>query len=172
MSDVILSLGATHVRRVPGETQLLLHGDPDDRGVLAACCGVDLTDVMLTSVRTASWSSLHLSPDEWLLVGPEGAGADMISRLGRAPVAHSLVDIPDRSVALDLSGPGASDLLAGGCPLDLDAIADGGCTRTLFGKVTILLWRRGNDWRISHARSFDNYVIDLLRAIAADLVEV
>ncbi|WP_445192391.1 sarcosine oxidase subunit gamma [Sphingomonas sp. Tas61C01] len=171
MSEPILSFGATRLRRPPADTQLLLHGDPGDRAALANCCGVELTDVTLTSAKTGGWSSLHLSPDEWLLVGPAGTGTDVISRLGAAPVAYSLVDISDRSSTLDLSGPGATGLLAGGCPLDLDAVPDGGCTRTLFGKVTILLWRRGDDWRISHARSYDDYIIDLLRAVADDLVE-
>lgn len=171
MSDPILTFGATRACRSPVDTQLLLHGDPHDRLALAACCGIDLTEAVLTSATTASWSSLHLSPDEWLLMGPADAGASMTARFDMAPVAHSLVDISDRSVALDLKGPGAIDLLAGGCPLDLDAFSQGGCTRTLFGKVTVLLWRRDRDWRIGYARSYDRYVVDLLRAIADDLVE-
>ena len=63
-------------------------------------------------------------------------------------------------------------LLNEGCPLDLDAAAfpPGRCTRTLFGKAEIVLWRRDVDaWRVEVARSFAPYLLALLREAAADL---
>lgn len=169
MSDLILTLGETSVSRAPDEAQLLLHGHPRDRAALSAIAGLDLSEAMLTSTMSGAWHALHLSPDEWVLVGPDAERADMARRLAEPSVALSLVDISDRSVGIDLDGPLADDLLAGGCPLDLPTVPSGGCTRTLFGKVTVLLWRRGGGWRLSHARSYDAYVVDLLRAVAEDL---
>lgn len=169
MSEPILSLAGAEARRASDDAQLLLHGDPRDQEALSALAGFKLPKTLLTAAGDNGWSALHLSPDEWLLIGPEAERTDMTARFEASPVALSLVDISHRSVAIDLSGPRAADLLAGGCPLDLDAIPDGGCTRTLFGKATVLLWRRGDDWRIAQARSYDTYVVDLLRAVAEDL---
>src|ERR687898_480955 len=61
---------------------------------------------------------------------------------GAAPPA-SLVDVSHRHRAFEVSGPAAAALLNEGCPLDLDdaAFPAGACTRTLFGKIEILLWR-------------------------------
>ena len=57
--------------------------------------------------------AVWLGPDEWLAVGevalPRGARA---------------VDVSDQRTALDVTGPAARELLAGGCTLDLDALAD------------------------------------------------
>ncbi|MBB4155658.1 sarcosine oxidase subunit gamma [Sphingomonas jinjuensis] len=169
MSDLILTLGDTSASRAPDEAQLLLHGHPRDRAALSALAGFDLSDTMLASTAGSGWHALHLSPDEWLLVGPNGGRGDMAARFAEAPIVLSLVDISDRSVGIDLTGPLADDLLAGGCPLDLATLSPGGCTRTLFGKVTVLLWRRDDGWRMSHARSYDAYVVDLLCAVAEDL---
>lgn len=171
MSDFLLTLADTRASRAPDETQLLLHGHPRDRTALSAIVGFDLPERMLTSATGGTWHALHLSPDEWLLVGPDRARAGMIARFAAPTIALSLVDVSDRSVGIDLSGPLADAFLAGGCALDLATILPGGCTRTLFGKATILLWRRGESWRLSYARSYDAYVVDLLRAVAQDLAD-
>ncbi|MFX8747406.1 sarcosine oxidase subunit gamma family protein, partial [Acinetobacter baumannii] len=68
----------------------------------------------------------------------EAAFAD---RLGQEP--HSLVDVSHRNTAIQIAGPAAADVLNAGCPLDLrlDAFPVGMCTRTLFAKAEIVLWR-------------------------------
>jgi sarcosine oxidase subunit gamma len=61
--------------------------------------------------------------------------------------------------------------LNGGCPLDLhaDAFPVGMCTRTVFGKSEIVLWRCAADcFHLEVARSFAAYVHALLGEIAVE----
>lgn len=152
---------------VARDAQWLLHAEPGDRVELAPAIGIELPDDMLRSATTGDWSALHLSPDEWLLVGVDPAASPRLIELHSIP--HSLVDVSHRSMAIDIDGAGATTLIAGACGLDLDTIPSGACTRTLFGKTTVLLWRRGESWRISYPRSFDGYVRTLIDAILPDL---
>jgi sarcosine oxidase subunit gamma len=81
-------------------------------------------------------------------------------------MAHSLVDVSQRQVALAVAEPGARDRLASGCPLDLDpeAFPVGMCTRTLFGKAEALLWRpSAEEYHLEVGRSFADYVRGCLR---------
>jgi heterotetrameric sarcosine oxidase gamma subunit len=71
------------------------------------------------------------------------------------------VDVSHRDTALTVSGPRAAWMVNAFCALDLHetAFPVGMCTRTVFGKATILLWRIAPDtFRIDVARSFAPYV--------------
>lgn len=77
-----------------------------------------------------------LGPDEYLALLdpgealPAGAGE---------PV--SVVDVSARSVGLVVEGARAAETIMAGCPLDLDRMAPGRATRTLFETVEIVIWR-------------------------------
>ena len=169
-----LSIAGTRflARRALADRQVLLHCDPDDAPELAKATGLHLPQVMLTSTQTGTWSALHLSPDEWLMIG-EKASPDLEPRFAEAARRFplSLVDVSERSLSIDIDGSDAALLLNGACPLDFDRFGPGSCTRTLFGKVTVMVWRRGQAVRMSYARSFDDYVCLLLAAVAVDLGE-
>jgi sarcosine oxidase subunit gamma len=123
-----------------------------------------------TACRTASLGARHalwLGPDEWLLVCTPGdaLGQDLAAALAGSP--HSLVEVSCRQTALIVSGSRATDLISAACPLDLglDAFPTGMCTRTLFGKAEIVLWRRAEaQFHIEVARSFAGYVWGLAAA--------
>ncbi len=173
MTDPMPAYPGLAVSRAATEPQWLLHADPDDAATLAAATGLRLPAAMLTSASGDGWTALHLSPDEWLLVGDaEADGGDLAARLEAVAVAHSLVDVSDRSIGLILKGPLAIAALAAGCPLDLERLPDGHCTRTLFGKVTVLLRRMAGDaWRLDYARSYDGYATGLVDVAARDAAE-
>jgi sarcosine oxidase subunit gamma len=119
-------------------------------------------------------AALWLGPDEWLLLAPESEGAALGTALARVIGAapHSLVEIGHRQVALEIAGRNAETLLSAGCPLDLDrsAFPVGMCTRTLFAKTEIVLWRQAEDrFRLEVARSFAAYLCGLLAEAAAEL---
>ena len=106
-------------------------------------------------------TALWLGPDETLLVG---AAQDLPEALHG--LAHALVDVSHRDVALDVEGPGAAQLLASAIMLDLapGAFPEGACARTLFGKAPVLVWRRGVEaFQLQTPRSCGVYVRDLLR---------
>jgi sarcosine oxidase, subunit gamma len=117
---------------------------------------------------------LWLGPDEWLLISAEHRADETAAalRAALAELAHSLVDVSHRQVALEVSGPDARALLAAGCPLDLDSSTFplGMCTRTLLGKAEIILWRIGAEaFRLEVWRSFAPYVSAFLAEAARGL---
>jgi sarcosine oxidase subunit gamma len=113
-------------------------------------------------------AALWLGPDEFLLLDPPQLPA---LRAALAPLPHSLVDVSQRQTAFTLSGP-ASSALSAGCPLDLDAevFTIGACTRTVFGKAEVVLWRIGPDiFHVEVWRSFAMYVTQLLALAASEV---
>jgi sarcosine oxidase, subunit gamma len=118
------------------------------------------------------WAALWLGPDEQLLIGPDADGPALAQRIESAmrSLPHALVDVSHRQCALELRGPLAAAMLNTGCPLDLalDAAPIGFCTRTVFAKAEIVLWRRADScFQLQTWRSFLPYVTGLL-AFAAE----
>lgn len=152
--------------------RLALHCNPADAPAFAEA-GLTLPADILRSTARDGWHALHLGPDEWLLVGPPDQREAMIARIGDVAVPHSLVDISARNVGVVIEGGDAATLLNSGCPLDLSdaAFPPGACTRTLFGKLTIMLWRPDERPRyiMEYTRSFDRYAVEFIRTVARDL---
>lgn len=144
-----------------------LHPIPDRARFSLRCAGTPpamLPVRPLTSIVEGARAVLWLGPDEWLLLAEPGTPA---------PEAEGLaaIDISHRHLGFTLEGPGAAAALNEGCPLDLDAAAfpPGACTRTLFGKIEIILWRRGAEsFEIEVARSFAEPLRSLLQATLRD----
>jgi sarcosine oxidase subunit gamma len=129
--------------------------------------GVELPMVPGRSNQYNDRVALWLGPDEWLVLAPAATGwPDWEGERGAA------IDIGDRQVGLRIAGRGAADALAVACPLDLapKACPVGFCTRTVFGKAEIVLWRREADvFHLEVWRSFAGYVLALLEAGVRDL---
>jgi sarcosine oxidase subunit gamma len=141
-------------------------------GAFGAAFGLALPDRPLTASAAGPRAALWLGPDEWLLLAEDASAATIIPALeaARAGAAAAITDISDRQAALELEGPIALDLLAEGCPLDLEAFPVNGCARTLFGKVEVVVWRRAAEWwRLEVARSFAPHLKAHLAEAAADL---
>lgn len=122
-------------------------------------------------------AALWLGRGEWLLLAPADERDRLVSaigaELGQAP--HALVDVSDASLAIELHGPEATDLLSAGCPLDFDlsAFPVDMCTRTLYGKAEIVLWRKQSDrFRIDVRRSFLPYMKGLLSEVMREQANV
>ena len=152
--------------------RIVLRCGPELLAPLGAAFGVALPDRLLTAVSLGPRAALRLGPDEWLLLAEGLPAAPLLTALeaARGGAAAALVDVTDRQIGLELEGPTALDLLAEGCPLDLEAFPVDGCSRTLFGKAEVVVWRRAAEWwRLEVARSFAPYLEALLTAAAADL---
>jgi len=120
-----------------------------------------------SGARAALW----LGPDEWLLIAegekPEAFGPTLEEGLKAEP--HSLVDISQRQLGLDLEGPNAARALNAGCPLDLGlgAFPVGTATRTMLSKAEIVLWRKAPQrFRVEVWRSFADYAVTFLTEAA------
>jgi sarcosine oxidase, subunit gamma len=140
---------------------------------LAGSFGVALPRVPCRSASAGTRHALWLGPDEWLLLAAEderdGIGGGLARALGDEP--YSLVDIGHQHVGLIVRGAACGEVLNTGCPLDLDQIAFpvGMCTRTVFEKAEIVLWRTESFvFRIEVWRSFVPYVHALLTEAARE----
>jgi sarcosine oxidase subunit alpha len=124
--------------------------------------GVLLPSVPCRSIISRDRAALWLGPDEWLILAPESA-FDLAAQATRAigEQAASIVDVSHRSQTLEITGPRAEWCLNGFCALDLDlhGFPVGMCTRTVFGKAEVVLWRIAPEvFHLDVARSFVPYV--------------
>ncbi|MEJ0071560.1 MAG: sarcosine oxidase subunit gamma family protein [Pseudomonadota bacterium] len=111
------------------------------------------------------------------MVGPPGDEAAILTAL-QATVPRALaatVDVSDSYTTLRLSGPGARDLLAQACPLDLHprCFAAGHCARSVLAKADILLHQRDDTPSFDiHVRwSHAAYLWEWLATAAADATQ-
>jgi sarcosine oxidase subunit gamma len=155
------------LRPLEAMTKLVLRGRPAAVDAAGRAFGVALPRLACRAATAGQRAALWLGPDEWLLMAPAAEREALIERLDSAlgQLAHALVDISDRDLALEISGPRAANVLNTGCPLDLDpsAFPVGMCTRTLIGKGQVVLWRTAADtFHVDAARSYSAYVWRLL----------
>jgi sarcosine oxidase subunit gamma len=147
--------------------RFILRGDRQVMSTAGEALGLSAPmDTCRASVR-AEAAGLWLGPDETLLLLPPAPARSWSAILGEAlsGLPHSLVDVSHRQTALEVGGPHAEAMLAVGCPLDLHSsvFPVGMCTRTVFAKSEIVLWRKGPDlFHIEVWRSFRAYVAALL----------
>ena len=128
----------------PPAQRLVVRGDASGLGLAIP----DACRAMVSGERALLW----LGPDEFLLLAPEGA---------EPPRLPGTVDVSHRDVGIGVTGPRAQWVINAFCALDLhhSGFPVGMCTRTVFGKAEIMLWRTAADtFRIEVARSFAPYV--------------
>jgi len=163
------------LKTLPPALRLVLHGDARARSLAAPHWGAGFSDTACRALVNGTRATLWLGPDEYLLLdsAPGASAGSAFETLERAlrDAPHALVDISHRQFALELNGPHASAILNAGCPLDLDPIEFpvGMCTRTVFAKADIVLWRTGADvFHIELWRSFAGYVSGMLAEVARE----
>lgn len=163
------------VRQLPPASRFVLRGGPQVLVAAVDAVGLPRSESVCRAVRNDGRAALWLGPDERLLLGPADAAQEMNGLLQRAltGLPHSLVETSHAQAALEMSGPRAATVLNTGCPLDLDSASFpvDMCTRTVFAKAQIVLWRTGpQTFRVETARSFAPYVIKVLAQAASEPV--
>lgn len=159
------------VTPAPPAARLSLRAPEESLNSLSRALGVTLPRAPKTSGRSKSGAraALWLGPDEWLVIDEDGA--DLFADAGKAKGLHSAVDVSHRNVALVVEGPGAEACLAAGCPQDLSpaSFPVGACSRTVLGKIEIVLWRTAEEsFRVEVWRSFSEFALDFLAEAARD----
>jgi len=159
------------LRPLPPASRFVLRGGSEALAAAADALGLQHSETPCRAVYDDVHAALWLGPDERLLIGPADASPEMEGLLRRALTGrpHSLVETSHAQTAFELSGSRAAAALNIGCPLDLDpaAFPVGMCTRTVFAKAQIVLWRTGPEtFLVETARSFAPYVTKIL-ALAA-----
>ena len=161
------------VRQLAPAARYILRGGPQTMVAAGGALGLEIsTAACRAATCVRSIASLWLGPDEQLLLAPEGLdlAAELAPTLRDLP--HSLVDVSHRQIALEVSGPHATALLNTGCPLELDpsAFPVGMCTRTVFSKAEIILWRPSEEvFHLEVWRSFAAYVSGFLAEAAREI---
>lgn len=163
---------------LPFLTMVNLRVDPSSEtaGRIETALGAPLPrrcgDTAASGPRTILW----LGPDEWLVLSPPSEAAAsrepeavalrepeavaLRDALGSDP--GSVVDVSANRTTLELSGPGARQVLEKGCPLDLHprAFGPGRAMSTTVGPVAVLLWQVDDapTYRLLPRSSFADYL--------------
>ena len=164
------------MRVKPPGSRLILQCDAAARSAAATVWGVPFSEEHCRAHSLGERATLWLGPDEHLLWQASRESLLPIADLEKALATHphSLVDVSHRQVALEISGPHAAVILAGACPLDLDAreFPVQMCTRTVLAKAEIVLWRTAPDaFHVEVWRSFQPYAQALLSEIGREFSE-
>jgi sarcosine oxidase subunit gamma len=131
--------------------------------IIGRAFGVALPREACRAAASGDRVALWLGPDEWLLIAPDGEATRLMAAMGEAlgPEPASLVEISDRQVAIEIAGEKATEAINAfnALDLDIDVFPVGMCTRTLFGKAEVVLWRTAPEtFRVEAWRSFAPYV--------------
>jgi sarcosine oxidase, subunit gamma len=161
------------LRQLPPASRLMLRGGPQVLAAAADALGLPHSETACRAVRNDGRAALWLGPDERLLLGPADAAQEMngLLQAALAGMPYSLVEVSHAQAGFELSGARAAAALNIGCPLDLDlaSFPVDMCTRTVFAKAQIVLWRTGPEmFRVETARSFAPYVTKVLALAARD----
>uniref|UniRef100_UPI000365814E sarcosine oxidase subunit gamma n=1 Tax=Nocardiopsis chromatogenes TaxID=280239 RepID=UPI000365814E len=170
------SPSAVRIAEVPFRAQVTLRVDP--RGAAAERIGAALGAALPGPggvARTERVAVLGLGPDEWLLVGPEGAAQGLQDTLTAAldRAFGAVVDVSAHRTIVEVSGPKALDVLSKGCALDLHprVFASDRCAQTDVGRTAAILMRHDvaatGFWVFVRA-SYARYLADWLTDAAAE----
>lgn len=166
--SVFAATGAA-ITLAPEAWRCSLRAGPDMVEVLGKALGIALPTGPKTSTTEGTRTALWLGPDEWLIIDTK---ADPCRALDTVEGLFSAVDISHRNTAVLISGPSAADILNAGCPqnLSLETFPVGACSRTIFGKVEVVLHRvKPTVFRMEVWQSFSRYAFDLLEDAARSI---
>jgi sarcosine oxidase, subunit gamma len=150
--------------------RLSLRARPEAVSALSKALGITLPSKPKSSEIKAIRTALWLGPDEWLVID---SSKNPMDDAVKAKVLNSAVDISHRNTAITVSGAAAEATLSAGCPqnLSLKAFPVGACSRTVLGKVEIVVLRTGPQaFRVECWRSFSDYVMTFLSDAARGAV--
>ncbi|MBN8644196.1 MAG: sarcosine oxidase subunit gamma [Planctomycetes bacterium] len=155
---------------LPPAERMSLRAPANSVAALTSALKIRLPNAPRQSAKSGQRTSLWLGPDEWLIL--DEGGGDPLADCRGVTALHSAAGISHRNVAIEVSGPGAAACLNSGCPRDLSlaAFPVGACSRTLLGKVEIIIYRTAEDtFRVECWRSFSDYVFEFLSVAAKDV---
>jgi sarcosine oxidase, subunit gamma len=160
------------VRPAPDAARFILRAGAEAAAHAGGAFGASPPARPCRAVTAGTRTSIWLGPDEWLLIAPGEDAAPLAAVLAAALAdgPHSLVDVSQRQIGLEVEGVLAARALNAGCPLDLGlaAFPVGMATRTLCAKCEIVLWRRSavrfhlEVWR-SYAEYAANFLVEAAR---------
>ena len=144
------------------------------RSAVAGVLGVAAPTEPNTVASSGDVSLLWLGPNEWLATAPTDK-SELVERLEAALSGqhHSVIDVSQGRVVLELEGPEARAVLAQGLSFDLrpQSFGPGRCAQTGLARVPVILQQIDPmpRFRIFVRASFAPYVTEWLRSTIAEL---
>lgn len=154
---------------LPPAERISLRAPAASIAALSKALGVKLPEKPKMSAAAKGRTALWLGPDEWLII--DTAGGDPLADCAAVKPLHSAVGVSYRNVAFSVTGPACEATLNAGCPQDLSlaAFPVGACSRTILGKIEIVLLRTAEDaFHVECWRSFSDYAWTFLSDAARD----
>ena len=154
---------------LPPAERMSLRAPTASIAALTKALGVALPTRPKASSAKGGRMALWLGPDEWLVI--DEAGGDPLADVAAVKALHSAVGVSHRNVGFAVTGPAAEATIRAGCPQDLSlaAFPVGACSRTILGKIEIVLVRTAEDaFRVECWRSFSDYAFTFLTEAARD----
>ena len=166
---------AVELSAAPSLAKFALRCRADAVAAAGQTFGTALPHEACRATVTGDRAALWLGPDEWLLFAAERDADAIVDQLAAAlgGTHHSLVDVSHRSCGFTVRGAQVPTVINHGCPLDLShaSFAVGMCTRTLFEKAEIILWRVDeHTYHVEIERSFAPYVWNMLIEVREEFV--
>jgi sarcosine oxidase subunit gamma len=155
---------AVRLREWPFLTMVNIRVEPGSEtavrieGVLGASLPQQCGDVTGNGAHSVLW----LAPDEWLVVS-QAAPESLVGSLQSAAEGGraQIVDVSANRTVVEVTGPGAREVLEKGCPIDLHprAFAENTAISTSLARVPVLLWKvDANTFRVMPRASLASYV--------------
>ncbi|MEO1104536.1 MAG: sarcosine oxidase subunit gamma family protein [Pseudomonadota bacterium] len=133
---------------------------------LSDALGLPLPARIGQGAATSEHTALRLGPDEWMIASRTGIELTE----PQTDTLFSLVDVSDRELTIEISGPGSLAALAAGCPRDLSGLAVGGGVRTVYEHVPVVVLRRSADtFELNVWRSYVPHIKHVLTAVQKEL---
>lgn len=155
--------------------QIALKGDLGSAKVAKAVKAVTGTKVpgALKAEFSGDKAAVWLAPDELLLLTDYASvGAELAKAQKALAGEHAMVlDFSDARAVFRVTGKGAQELMAKGCPLDVSdkAFPVGTARRTHFAEIAAALWRKGDqEWEIVCFQSFAQHLFDWMVDASAE----
>ncbi len=129
------------IREVRYRTLVQINGAPNNLHTHLAPWAFEKTPQALKAVAGKDAGLLWNGPNQFLLVSenrlPEAVCGILAEQLKASDATW--VDLSHARTVFELSGPHARDILAKGCPLDVDSLHPGASTPTVLAHFNILL---------------------------------
>ena len=139
--------GPVLLTRLPEASRFNLRIDTAHLDEAGRAFGLALPGKIGEGARDGTRRALCLGPDEWVLSAADADRDAIVSAFSKlyAEIPHSLVEVGDREIAVVVEGAQAATLLSVGCPIDVEDIAVGAGTRTIFDGAQVVLFRDGHE---------------------------
>lgn len=132
------------IQERPFGTHINLRGDASEARfveAVATATGVVLPQDPNTCASSDRWHVSWLSPDEWLLMGPEDDAAVAVLVDQLESLHHALNEVSGGQTVFRVGGDAWREVLASACPFDLHprVFGEGACGQTVVAHTNVVL---------------------------------